>query len=74
MQIVGEELANKFNLLFIESSAKNFHNIDNIFNMLSIQILNSITNFNYEDLNNDSIRLGEINNTKLSNEYKKCCN
>lgn len=68
----GKELANEYNLLFIESSAKNSYNIDNIFTILSNNIINKITNVDINTFNNNGIRVGNYNHNNL-NDYKKCC-
>lgn len=68
----GKELANEYNLLFIESSAKNSYNIDNIFTILSNNIINKITNVDINTINNNGIRVGNYNHNNL-NDYKKCC-
>ena len=70
----GIELAEKYNLLFIEASAKKLHNIDNIFNILSNNIINKIfSNIDISEYN--GIRIGNnIIDSNNNYEYKKCCN
>lgn len=68
----GKELANEYNLLFVESSAKNSHNIDNIFTILSNNIINKITNIDINTINNNGIKVGNYNHNNL-NDHKKCC-
>lgn len=70
----GKELANEYNLLFIESSAKNSYNIDNIFTILSNNIINKITNVDINTINNNGIKVGNYNyNHNNLNDHKKCC-
>ena len=69
----GLELAEKFNLQFIESSAKKMLNIDNIFKLLSVDIINKINNINLNQFNTNGITIGNYNN-KLTYDYNKCCN
>ena len=52
-------------MLFIETSAKNSYNIDNIFNLLSNNILNKIKDVS--DININGIQIRKTNNDK------KCC-
>ena len=53
---VGEELANRYNMKFYETSAINGNNVDNIFYDTTEIILKSGNN-NYYDLTNDDCRI-----------------
>jgi small GTP-binding protein len=62
----GLDLANKYNLIFYESSAKSIYNIDNIFFSLANDII--IKNISNIPIYNQN------NNLNLINEYNnKCC-
>ena len=75
----GEELANRFNMMFFETSALNGDNIDKLFNDTAETIVKKMEN-NYYDLSNEDcgIKLGsgkkKINLNDEPKNKKKCCN
>ena len=74
----GEELANRFNMMFFETSALNGDNIDKLFNDTAETIVKKMEN-NYYDLSNEDcgIKLGsgkkKINLNDEPKNKKKCC-
>jgi len=66
------------NLLYIETSAKTYDNIDNAFNLITNEIYNKILNNIYKiDDSNNGIKLGPLhnNNNNNNNKHKNyiCC-
>jgi len=74
----GEDLANRFNMMFFETSALNGDNIDKLFNDTAETIVKKMEN-NYYDLSNEDcgIKLGsgkkKINLNDEPKNKKKCC-
>jgi len=72
----GKELADSYNMLFIETSAKTSHNIDNSFNTLAQHIYDNIKSENIKfDNEHDGIRLGVYKPKPIPiyNNYTSCC-
>ena len=72
----GEDLANRFNMKFYETSALTGKNIDKLFFDAAETILKNIEN-NYYDLSKDECGIGKKKkNIKMNNQQKKkkvCC-
>ena len=57
----GQELADEFGVKFIETSAKNNYNVDEIFNLL---IMDLIKELEYDEKSNIKLKNDSINNKK----------
>lgn len=69
-----QQIINKYDLIYIETSARNNTNINNIFDELALSLLNKIHNINYQIsnsliINNNSLKIKLIDNKKNS----QCC-
>lgn len=71
----GYNLALQYNMLFIETSAKLFKNVDNAFQELTQHIYNNILSGNIQvNDDNNGIRLGTYKpNNVITNNYNYCC-
>ena len=67
----GEEIATKYGLLFLETSAKTVKNVNEIFSK-SIEYISEKIENNYYDIANEECGIKQINQpTKLTNKKKK---
>ena len=66
----GEEFAKNNGLFFLETSAKNFTNINESFNKLTEEIYDNIEILEEEEESKNSIKLEDVNS--IINDKKKC--
>jgi Ras-related protein Rab-2A len=66
----GEEFAKNNGLYFFETSAKNFKNINEVFNKLTEEIYENIEIFEEEEKSKNSLNLQDVKS--IINEEKKC--
>ena len=66
----GEEFAKNNGLIFFETSAKNFKNINEAFNKLTEEIYENIEIFEEEEKSKNSLNLQDVKS--IINEEKKC--
>ena len=69
----GENFAKKYNLIFLETSAKNNNNVDKLFEYFTYKLIDYYENNKEKYLWNDSETSNQFKNLNTSEEEKKKC-